>query len=106
MRTMTFPLLLFIASTTYARYSVLVILAVTLFLLFGEAARAQYYNPYDDGPSAEEELYERMERERRWGREEAEAMRDYGWQMDYLRLHTCAKYNNGCAQEFYGRDWP
>ena len=102
MRTMTFPLLLFTASTTYARYSVLVILAVTL-LLIGEAAHAQYYE-YEG--SAEEELYERMERERRQAREEAEAMRDYGWEMDYMRLQNCAKYNNGCAQEFYGRDWP
>lgn len=110
MRTVTFPGLLLTASTTYVRYSILVILAVTLFLLIGEAARGQdYYDyvPYRGGVNRD--LYDRLEREQRAYEEDMyrnRGGRPEGWHMDYLHLQTCAKYNRGCAQEFYGRDWP
>ena len=80
---------------------------LTLFLLlWASTASVQGQHAYQYEGSAEQRLYERMERDRRQAREEAESMRDYGWEMDYLRLENCAKYNNGCAREFYGRDWP
>ena len=80
-----------------------------ILLVVSAVVQAQYYDddPYRGGVDAG--LYDSLQRQQREDEEEMYRNRGggyEGWQNDYNRLHDCAPYNNGCAREFYGRDWP